>query len=154
VDERTEAAGDGPTVDLWDDPQAPGCRPGADEGSPKRRIEIVSRVVRGRCTIDERLAMPAAATHLAFAARGPSGLAGHLVLVRVRPRRSSSSGIPGGTVHHACTRLVHLRLRERHDPRRRVRHSDGELAYPEEPALHPVLRKRLPGSSGSDRKPA
>ncbi|HEX9676100.1 MAG TPA: TldD/PmbA family protein [Anaerolineales bacterium] len=76
-----------PTVDLWDDPQAPEFLPRSfdAEGSPKRRLEVVSRgVVRGPVH-DRRTAGDASSGHAAspFApawlrAIGP--LAGHLVL--------------------------------------------------------------------------
>jgi len=76
-----------PTVDLWDDPQAPEFLPRSfdAEGSPKRRLEIVSRgVVRGPVH-DRRTAGEASTGHAPspFApswvrAIGPS--AGHLVL--------------------------------------------------------------------------
>ena len=76
-----------PSVDLWDDPQAPEFLPrGFDaEGSPKRRVEVVSRgMVRGPVH-DRRTAGEASTGHAPspFApawlrAIGPS--AGHLVL--------------------------------------------------------------------------
>ena len=76
-----------PTVELWDDPQAPEFLPRSfdAEGSPKRRMEIVSRgVVRGPVH-DRRTAGEASTGHAPspFApawvrAIGPS--AGHLVL--------------------------------------------------------------------------
>src|SRR3990172_7302793 len=117
-----------PTVDLWDDPQAPELLPRSfdAEGSPKRRIEIVSRgVVRGPVH-DRRTAGDASSGHAPspFApawlrAIGPS--AGHLVL--------GAGGSPA-------------RLRgDRHAPRRRVRRPGRRAGLPgEEPALHPVLR--------------
>jgi predicted Zn-dependent protease len=76
-----------PTVDLWDDPQAPEFLPRSfdAEGSPKRRLEIVSRGVVCGPVHDRRTAGEASTGHAPspFApswvrAIGPS--AGHLVL--------------------------------------------------------------------------